>query len=76
MSKSRENARAARFQRHTHRNAVDTLGRCNLNKRGGAGKAKVIRKAATPEQLAFRDLVALGYEAEEARRLAGLPPLR
>ena len=59
-----------------HRNALDSLGRCNLNKRGGKGKKARTVVRPTAAQLAFRDLVQSGVEPDEARRLAGLPAQR
>jgi hypothetical protein len=74
---NREKARAEMKHTTSHRrNAVDTLGRCNLNKRGGAGKRNQPKAQASPQSLAFRAYVESGVEPAEARRLAGLPALR
>ena len=56
----------------------DSLGRSNINKRGpkSIDEGCTGVKYVTPEQLAFRDLVLLGYSAEDARREARLPQLR
>jgi hypothetical protein len=56
----------------------DSLGRSNVNKRGpkSTDEGCTNTKFVTPEQLAFRDLIAAGYSPEDARVEAGLPPLR
>ena len=73
---NRESNRSHTNHTKRHRNPVDTLGRCNLNKRGGRGtKSRTVARPSA-QQLAFRDLVQSGVEPEEARRLAGLPAQR
>ena len=77
------NARAAAHQvKQMRRGALrldkDALGRCNVNKRGPKSddEGYTNTKFVTPQQLAFRDLIAEGYSPEDARHHAGLPPLR
>ena len=81
--KEKRNANTAMHQvRQQRRGALrldkDSLGRSNTNKRGpkSIDEGCTGVKYVTPEQLAFRDLVLLGYSAEDARREAGLPQLR
>ena len=70
---NRESNRSNTNHTKRHRNALDSLGRCNLNKRGGRGtKSRTIARPSAA-QLAFRDLVQSGVEPDEARRQAGLP---
>jgi hypothetical protein len=56
----------------------DSLGRSNTNKRGPKSKDEgfIRRTTASPQQLAYRDLIAAGYSPDDARVEAGLPPLR
>ena len=56
----------------------DSLGRSNTNKRGpkSIDEGCTGVRYVTPEQLAFRDLIAAGYSPEDARVEAGLPSLR
>ena len=52
----------------------DSLGRCNMNKRGPKSKDEgcVTRKVASPQQLAFRDLCRSGMDPKQARIESGL----
>ena len=65
-------------RRGTLRVEKDSLGRSNVNKRGPKSREEgvISRKTATPQQLAYRDLIAEGYTPEAARVEAGLPPLK
>ena len=56
----------------------DSLGRSNVNKRGPKSEDKGCVKTgkASPQQLAFVAYVQMGMSAEDARKEAGLPPLR
>jgi len=71
-NRDRQRADANRRSRKT----LDTLGRCNLNKRGGVGKRAKPKAMASAQSLAFRAYLEEGHSPEEARRLAGLPALR
>jgi hypothetical protein len=56
----------------------DSLGRSNVKKRGPKSNDQGVVKTgkASPQQLAFVAYLQSGMTAEEARKEAGLPPLR
>ena len=56
-----------------HTNAIAGVVQAPLNRK--PGRKPKHQPTATPQQLAFRDYVALGYTSEQARSLAGMPQL-
>ena len=79
MGYKRDEQRSLQHERSGYlRLDKDSLGRSNVNKRGPKSDDKGCIKSGKPsaQQLAFAAYVKSGMSAEEARREAGLPPLK
>lgn len=80
---TKRNKRAADYQLQQQRRGAlrldkDSRGYSNSNKRGPKSNDEgcIRHGVASPQQLAFRAYIEEGYQPADARKLAGLPPLR
>ena len=79
MAYNRDHQRSLSHERSGYlRLDKDSLGRSNVKKRGPKSDDLGCVKTgkASPQQLAFVQYVKMGMSAEDARKEAGLPPLR